>query len=68
MDLIVGLFMDGFSFSLCSIFVSAFPFDWDNSVLKIIRWVDGPISLLGPCLSIGGGLFRFYLPTVGYFS
>jgi hypothetical protein len=44
----------GFSFSLCFIFVSAFPLDRtkclpldrDNSGLKILRWVGGPIPPL----------------------
>jgi hypothetical protein len=31
--------------------------------------VSGPIPQLGgPYLSTGGGLYRFYLPTVGHFS
>jgi hypothetical protein len=39
----VGLSLDDLSFSLCSIFVTAFPLDRNNSGLKFLRWVDGPI-------------------------
>ena len=67
-DHTVGWCLDGLSFSLCSIFVPAFPLDRDNSRLKIFRWVSGPNIPLGPHISTGGGLFRFYFPTVGYFS
>jgi hypothetical protein len=49
-------------------FDSAFPLDRNNSGLKFLR-VSGPIPQLGgPYLSTGGGLYRFYLPTVGHFS
>ena len=39
--------LDGLSFSLCSIFVPAFPLDRNNSGLKFLRWVGVPISQLG---------------------
>jgi hypothetical protein len=35
----VGQSLDGLSFSLCSIFLPAFPLDRDNSGLKNLRWV-----------------------------
>jgi hypothetical protein len=43
----VGQSVDVLSFSLCSIFVSEFPLDRNNTGLKILRWVDGPIIQLG---------------------
>jgi hypothetical protein len=43
-------------------FISSFPLYRNNSGLKILRWVVDPIPQLG------GGLYRFYLPFVGYFS
>ena len=47
MDHKVGWSLDGLSFSLCSIFVPAFPLDRDDSGLKHFRWVGGPIPPLG---------------------
>jgi hypothetical protein len=47
MDRTVGPYLDGLSFSLCSIFVPAFLLDRDNSGLKYLRLVGGPISPLG---------------------
>jgi hypothetical protein len=47
MNLKLGPSLDGLSFSLCSIFVPAFPLDRNNCGLKIMRWVGGPISLMG---------------------
>jgi hypothetical protein len=49
-------------------FVPAFPLNRKNSGLKFLRWVSGPTPQLGQCLSNGGGLYRLYLPFVGYFS
>jgi hypothetical protein len=44
----VGWFLEGHSFSLCSIsFVPVFPLDRNNSGLKNLRWMGGPIPQLG---------------------
>jgi hypothetical protein len=51
-----------------SFIVPAFPLDiiflelkcWDAWVAPILNWE--------PCLSTGDGLYRLYLPCVGYFS
>jgi hypothetical protein len=60
--------MDGLSFSLCSIFVPEFSLDRKSFVLKKnVGWVP-PYLHWGPSLSKGGGLFRFYLSAVRYFS
>ena len=67
MDPKVGHSLDGLSFSICSIFVSVFPLDSNNSGLKILRWEGGTIPQL-EAIFIGGGLFSFYLPTVGHLS
>jgi hypothetical protein len=66
----MGQSLDGLFFSLCSIFVPAFPLDRDDSGLKVLRWVDAHILLLG-AMSIDwtrGSLFRFYLPVVECFG
>jgi hypothetical protein len=60
--------LDSLSGSFCSIFVPAFPLDRDNSGLKISDVWVAPSLHWGPCLSTGGGLFRFYLPSFGYFG
>jgi len=54
--------LDGLAFSLCFIFVPALPLDRNNSGLKFLSWLGGPIPQLRPCLSTGGGLYRVYLP------
>jgi len=36
-----------------------------NSKVEMLRWV-APILNWGPCLSTGDGLYRFYLPFIGY--
>ena len=47
MDSKLGWSLDSLSFSLCSIFVAAFLLDRNNSGLKFLRWVGGPIPLMG---------------------
>jgi hypothetical protein len=57
-----GQSLDVFSFSLCSIFVPAFPLDRDNSGLKFLRWVSGPIPPLGDTsIYWMWSLFRLFL-------
>jgi hypothetical protein len=41
----VGRSLDGLSFSLCSIFVPAFPLDRDNSGLNFLDGRGGPMSI-----------------------
>jgi hypothetical protein len=61
----VGQSLDGLSFSLCSIFVPTFPLDRDNSRLKILRWVDGPIpQLCTPAFCVGAGIQTQFLTLV----
>ena len=53
---------------LLHVFVPAFLSDRNNSGLEYLRWMCAPSSNWQPCLSTGGGLHRFYLPSVGYFA
>jgi hypothetical protein len=43
----VGWSLEDLSFNLHRIFVPAFSLDRNNSGLKILRWVDGPIPRFG---------------------
>ena len=47
MDSKVRQSLEGLFFSLCFIFVPEFPLDRNNSGLKILMWVGGPIPQLG---------------------
>ena len=42
-------------------------FFWTGTILvqTFYKWVGVSINRLGICLTTGGGLFRFYIPTVG---
>jgi hypothetical protein len=59
--------LDGLSSSLCSIFVLVFLLVRNNSGSKTLK-MDGPCLSTGPCLTAGGGLFKFPLLTVGHFG
>jgi hypothetical protein len=70
MDSNFGLSLPGFSFSLCSIFLSEFPLDRDNSGSKSLK-----VGGCSPALA-GGHVyplevfiyFRFPLPVIGHFD
>ena len=68
MDSKVGRSLEAFPLVSAPFFVPGFPLDRNNYGLKVLRWVGGPIPSLEPCLSTRGGLFRFYVPTVGHFD
>lgn len=55
------------SFSLLPIFISAIVSNGKNYVSDILS-VGNPLHPLRPCLSIGGVLFNFALPTIGHFG
>lgn len=63
----LGWSLDGISFNLCSIFCPCISFRWKTILAQNFWdvWV-APSLNWGSCLSTGGDLFRFYLPTVGH--
>ena len=58
---------DLLSFTLFFIFVSAVLSDRNNSGSEFLTGKATPSLYLMPCLSTGGGLYKFLLPTVGHF-
>jgi hypothetical protein len=51
---------------LLQVFVPEFPLDNNNSGLKFLRLVGGPISQLRAMSIYWRCLYRFYLPFIGY--
>jgi hypothetical protein len=64
----LGLSLDLLSLRLFSIFDPEVLLDRDNygSEFLPVEWQLHPFNLMS-CLSPGGGLYKFPLPTIGYF-
>ena len=60
--------LDGFFLSLYSIFDPAFHLDINKSGSNFLKIGGGFMPQTGPCISTGGGLFRFYLSILGQFG
>jgi hypothetical protein len=68
MDLKSGWSLDCFSFSLFSIFDPVVLLDRNNSGSEFDCGLITQSLHLRPCLSTGGGVFEFPLPSVGHFG
>jgi hypothetical protein len=67
LDLTLGLSLDPLFLRLLSISIPAFLSVMNNYRSEFWPWVGNSLPHLMPCLSAGGGFYKFPLPTVRHF-